>query len=107
MSILNANKIDLIGIDKKTNNAILTISDHLDWDDEHYHLSALQEKINSYLKFIESDEIYQVYPNAIGKKLIIEIVGKYELTKAGLNFIGEVEMILNEINIELYYNVKI
>ncbi|MBC6110685.1 DUF6572 domain-containing protein [Pedobacter fastidiosus] len=68
MSVIQVDKIDFIGIDGKTKKVALTISDHLDWDDEYYHLSVLQEKINAYLRFIESGEIYDVYPDSVDRR---------------------------------------
>lgn len=47
------------------------ISDHLDWDDELEHIHALQEKINAYLRFVESGEILGKYPQAAGKTPVI------------------------------------
>lgn len=56
MSVEDLNTIDCIGIPIETPHEVnLGISDHLEWDaslDEHLYL--LQEKINTYLRFIES-----------------------------------------------------
>lgn len=67
------NKIDAIGIDNKSNKVILKIFDHLDWQDEHDHLYLLQEKLNSYLRFLESEEVYEAYPAAKGLQLEVSI----------------------------------
>ena len=57
---------------------VLTITDHLEWTgDDTEHISLLQAKLNSYLRFVESGEIYQSYPNAKGRQILIDIVGKY------------------------------
>ena len=45
MTIHDPDKIDAIGLEGNS-TAVLTISDHLDWDDENSHLEVLQEKIN-------------------------------------------------------------
>ncbi|WP_293309451.1 DUF6572 domain-containing protein [Pedobacter sp. UBA5917] len=104
MSVLDINKIDFIGTDRQTGEVILTISDHINWDDTQYHLSALQEKINAYLNFIDSEEIYKEYPNAIGKKLIVQITGKYHINKEGHEFIEKVAAFLN--NGDIGFEVK-
>lgn len=52
MSIEETEVIDFIGIDKEQGEVSLTISDHLEWDDN--HLFILQKKLNSYISFIES-----------------------------------------------------
>jgi hypothetical protein len=50
--------IDWLGIEKDTGYVVLTIVDDLDWTDEHSHLLALQDKLNRYLAFIESGEVF-------------------------------------------------
>lgn len=105
MAIDKVNTIDLIGIDNKTGDAMLTISDHLDWEDISTHLHVLQEKINTYLRFIESGEIYESYPKAKGKKIVIEIVGKYELSSEGKDFFEKAKPIIKEAGIDIQFNI--
>ncbi len=81
MSIIDKDKIDSIGIDKENGNVILGISDHLDWSNEYEHLIMLQDKINSYLNFIESGEIYESYPKAKDRNIEIMIYAKYDITE--------------------------
>jgi hypothetical protein len=68
MSVMNLEVVDVISIDLN-GNAVLTISDDLTWDDKNEHLLALQNKINAYLGFIESGNIYEEYPNAKDRML--------------------------------------
>ena len=78
MSIEDANIIDLVGIDRGDGNVILTISDHLPWDEDvENHLWLLQEKINTYLAYIETGQILKDIPDAMSKNIIIDIVAKY------------------------------
>ena len=43
-TVIESNKIDSIGINKRTNKVMLRIIDTLDWIDEEEHLYILQEK---------------------------------------------------------------
>lgn len=88
MSIEQTNVIDFVSINKE-NEAVLTISDHLELDEKNEHLHLLQEKINAYLRFIESGEIYESYPEAKGKKIIISVYAKYQPHKDGRMFISK------------------
>jgi hypothetical protein len=48
MSIEQADTIDFVNIEKASGDVLLTISDHLDWDEtERQHLILLQGKLNS------------------------------------------------------------
>jgi len=85
MSIDEIDIVDFIGIN--IGGAVeLTISDHLPWDAE--HLLLLQDKINTYLSFYESGEIYQSYPEASDKQVIIAIICKHSPSE-------EIEVLLN------------
>ncbi len=78
MSVLDKNVIDSIGTNIETGSVILIISDHLGWAEEtQSHLLALQEKLNTYIQFIESSEIYSAFPSAVGKKLVVDIYFKF------------------------------
>lgn len=80
MSIEQENVLDFVGIDKSSNEVVLTISDHLVWSEEiEEHIFKLQEKINKYIAAIESGELVEKYPEAKNRKPVIKIVGKYSL----------------------------
>jgi len=106
MAIDNSNVIDFIGIDEKNNEVILTISDHLDWQLKIDHLLKLQAKINAYVDFIESGEIYEKYAKAIDREVVIEIHGKYELPMDSdvSKFYDKVKDTLKEISIAIRFN---
>lgn len=55
MSVDNLQVIDFIS--EKDGRIVLTISDHLEWDDKYEHIYLLQEKINAYLMAIETGQI--------------------------------------------------
>jgi hypothetical protein len=69
MGVENTNVVDLLGIDPKSDMVTLTVVDTLDWQNEEEHVARLQEKLNTYLRFIESDEIDQTYPKASAKNV--------------------------------------
>lgn len=78
--------VDAIGVDKVTGEAILTICDAWDWEDEHLHLVTLQDKVNSYLEFIEGGQIWEEYPRATGRQLVIEVITRFELPPIAMQF---------------------
>src|SRR4051812_18794190 len=61
MSITNRLKIDIIATKPGSGVVKLVIADHLEWDDLHGHLLVLQEKINTYVEFIESGQLLEVH----------------------------------------------
>lgn len=94
MPLSNLEVVDVVSIDL-IGNAVLTISDDLMWDDNNNeHLFALQSKINAYLGFIESGNLYQEYPNAKDRGITINIVAKYEPNDNARLFLDTTKKIL-------------
>lgn len=86
MPVEQTDRIDYIGIENSTGNIVLTISDGLNWADPRSHLAKLQEKLNCYLRFRESGEIYESYPAARGRGIAIQVVAKHDLSEEALSF---------------------
>lgn len=77
MSITETKVVDIIAVPEwEPENVILVITDHLEWGDKAQqgeHLLLLQEKINSYVAFIESGELLESYPPAKDKLPIMKL----------------------------------
>lgn len=88
--------IDFVGVEKMTGAVVLTISDHLGWNDSPNHQLTLQEKINAYLAFIESGEIFESYPDSKGRRVVISIVGKHAPDTSGREFLAKVRSVVEK-----------
>ncbi|CUB13664.1 hypothetical protein BN2127_JRS1_04973 [Bacillus cereus] len=96
MSLYELEKVDFMGYNQKEKIAYLVIADELDWTDEEKHIELLQERINLYLGFIESEEVYKRYPEIKGYNFVIKIYGKHRCTKWGKEFLEKVDEVLIE-----------
>lgn len=76
MSIDHRKVVDFVGVRSSDGRCTLTISDHLSWDDS-AHVEQLQDKLNDYLTFIESGELYQNFPDARGREIEIQVICKH------------------------------
>lgn len=94
MTVEQTSVVDIAYIDRETAIVHLGITDHLQWDGE--HLLVLQEKINCYLSFVESGEIFVTLPEAEGKCIQIELIAKYKPTEEALHFFGHAEAFLRQ-----------
>lgn len=83
MSVEDRDKIDIVARGKD-GRVRLIITDHLDWGDAE-HLFALQEKLNTYLAFIETGQIEDHAPK--GARIEIHIVAKHEPDQLGREFL--------------------
>lgn len=87
MSIEQPDKVDFVVIDDTSGDVWLTISDHLPWDEESgEHLAMLQEKLNAYVRFIESGEMHSRFPNTSGRSVVIDVAGKFPLSADARTF---------------------
>lgn len=111
MSITNPQVIDIWAIPTSEPDSLLLIMvDPLEWADEaahSEHLLLLQEKINTYITFIESDEIYSAIPDARGKRLIIRVLGLHEVPEQVDWFFKRITEILNERDIGFDFELKV
>jgi hypothetical protein len=82
MSIDQTRVVDAIGVDNSSRDAILTIIHHLEWGGND-HLLMLQEKLNTYLDFVESGEILNILTDAKGRNVLINIMCKYPPDERG------------------------
>jgi hypothetical protein len=105
MSIEEPNVVDAIGVDEESGKIVLTISDHLDWSDTDSHVLALQEKLNTYIAFVESGELGNKYPDAAGRPVVIAVVGRVRRPKSAQQFFTKVKPILASAGIELHLKV--
>ncbi|MGJ8671885.1 DUF6572 domain-containing protein [Rubritalea sp.] len=76
MSIDHPGIIDHLSTNSDGSCCVAHIADHLEWN-SHAHVLALQEKLNNYLSFIESGEIYASRPEAREQEIEISISCKY------------------------------
>lgn len=110
MSIAETKVIDIIVVPEwEPDNVVLVITDHLPWGDkaeQGEHLLLLQEKINTYIAFIESGELLESYPPGKGKNPKIRINGLYVLPEQGEFFIDRVAEVLKGAGIAIEFVLK-
>ena len=99
MSVEQIEKIDFISTSPDSKGVTLTISDHLSWE-EIDHLEILQNKLNSYLHFIESGQLFVSYPNARNKELAIMVYLKFKPNSKALTFLNQSKKIIVKEGIE-------
>ena len=87
MAVDNPNVIDAVGTERETGIVVLTVSDHLEWNDA--HLVTLQEKLNAYLHFVLEGQLLEDYPSARNRKIRIEVVHKHRPHTEALAFLSK------------------
>lgn len=101
MSVDQKDKIDFVGRSDDGKQLRLAISDHLDWNNEKEHLYSLQEKVNSYIAFIESGQIAEHHGEEKPSSIAIKIYFLHEPTKLANEFLERTKQVLNGISVSL------
>ncbi len=89
MSVDESAIIDFIGVDVPTGNVILTIADHLEWDEEGIHILTLAAKMQYYLTVVETGTLVENYPDMANRGIEIHVSMKYAPNKDGINFLEQ------------------
>jgi CRP-like cAMP-binding protein len=105
MSVDQPKVIDFVGIDKANGEVVLTISDHMGWEKSRDHQLILQNKINSYLAFVESGEIHESYPDSKGRHVVINVVFKYKPDQEGWRFLARAKDVIESAGFSLRHEV--
>lgn len=105
MSVEEIDRIDIIGIDPVSGEVVLTIADHLDWSDDYAHLTTLQEKLNTYLAFIESGEMGEQYPQARGRHAVIDLIFRHDPSPMAREFVRRASPAVRSVGAELRMRV--
>jgi hypothetical protein len=95
--------VDAVGIEKGSDFVALTIADSLDWQDEQNHLLALQEKLNAYFRFVESGQIWESYPEAAGRQVVIDVIGRFPLPQVGIDFLKRASDTCADLGVRIRY----
>lgn len=96
MTIEQKSIIDIIGVNEEEKYISLIISDHLKWDDKNEKLLLLQSKINSYLAYIESGQIYEQHPDSQGLDVHIVLTCMHVPSSEGLKFLEMISPIIED-----------
>ncbi len=94
MSVEQTDVVDVVSVDARTDCVVLTITDHLDWNDSVGHQTVLQKKFNAYLAFVESGEILERYPEAKGRRVSFHVVFKYKPDDEGKKFLARARQVI-------------
>ena len=105
MSLEHIDKVDALGLDQRTRHVVLTIADSWNWNNENQHLLALQEKINAYLNFIETGQVWEAYTMDKARNLRINVVFRYSPPASALEFLEKAASVASQIEVLVSHEV--
>jgi hypothetical protein len=102
MTIESTNTVDFLAVEPGTGHIILTALDTLDWSSETEHLQLLQDKLNTYLLFMESGEVYEEVYRLIGARVAaltpikVHVLAKHEASPKAKRFLDYVSRVFGD-----------
>jgi hypothetical protein len=113
-NMLDENKtIDWLGLDSRTGVIVLTLIDEHDWENQRQHVELLQSKLNTYIRAIESGEVYSLLKEnlgetvEIGRPAAIKVIARFEPPETAKPFIQYVADALKDAGIGFDYKVLV
>lgn len=103
MTVENFEVIDALGISKESGEVVLTISDHLTWENPSEHFEILECKIGRYLDFIQSGQLLESVPDAANRHVRISIFCKYPPSAHAHSFLTAAERQLAEVAVKFSF----
>lgn len=104
MTVENFEVIDALGISKENGEVVLTIADHLTWENPSEHFEILESKIGRYLDFIQSGQLVESVPDAVNRQVRISIFCKYQPSAHAHNFLTAAERQLADVGVKLSFS---
>lgn len=83
-------KIDLVGLDRQRDRVILSIVETRPWNDDDRTLFDLQEKLNTYIGYVEQGRLVADYPQTRGRTVEFRLQTTFPLRPRDEEFIEEV-----------------
>ena len=89
MAVTDTDVVDGIAFDDADKTLIMEIYDHLDFEGkfEFDHISILQDKLNTYLWYIDSGQYEDIYPQKDFDRFLINIHFLHDITDNCIKFI--------------------
>ena len=84
-------QVDVVSHDPKTDRVVLSMIETRPWGDKGALLADLQEKMNTYLAYIESGQLVRDYPTMKGKKIAFRLHAAFPPTAREEKFIDIVK----------------
>lgn len=97
-------KIDLVAKSKEGHAEIIIVEEN-PWSGSEEQITLLRSKVSSYLKFISSGQLYEMYPELRDKPTTILLMSDSELDSNTKIVFDEIEESLRKFNINLRFRL--
>ena len=105
MTLDKTGQVDLVA--QREAEVRLVIVDHLDWADELEHFRLLQDKLNAYIAFFETGQLFESHPESRGKSASIHIAFQHTPTShAEEHLLRPASTVVESVGLSLTWSVE-
>ena len=110
MTIEETEKVDIVALPEDRQEVILLVADHLPWPGDERgkleHVWMLQEKLNTYIQYVESGDLFLEFPNARDRRVVIVVGHKYQIPQDMEQLIKKMGALLADAGIDLRFEYE-
>jgi response regulator RpfG family c-di-GMP phosphodiesterase len=105
MGITDSEKVDIVA--SRGSNVRLYAMDSLNWDDLDEHLMLLQAKLNTYISYVESGEVYE-HPSVVSTARVEIVVSFFHAPpQRAVEFLDQVKALVQSVGIPFDWETNI
>jgi hypothetical protein len=86
MTVENKDVVDLVSVDPLTGMVYLSLVEEREWGEAGELLPALQDKLNTYLEYVENGQLLEDYPDLAGSSVTFRLHYLHEPTSREREF---------------------
>ena len=90
----------------KDGSAIFTIQDDQNWKQPYAHVRLVQQKVNSFLEFVASGQLFSTYPRARGRMLVLRLVFSHPPSEEGETYLETACKIVGNAGMHLRWELE-
>ena len=110
MTVRNTDVVDNVGIEKQTGAVMLIVLDDEAWNDVDEHLGLVREKLNAYLRYVESGEYLGTFEAASmtvppSGTVKVKILARFHPPQQAKAFLANATATLRDAGFELTHEV--
>jgi hypothetical protein len=108
LSVEEPQKIDIVATRPGSREVRLVITDHLSWSDEEAHLLLLQQKLNTYIAFVESGQVLKVNTPKVppDAQITVVVAAQYAPTETARVFFQQVSVVLSDLGVSFTFELR-
>ena len=100
-------EIDIISANAEEGKVYLTITDTMTWDSKKEKLLLLQDKINTYMNFIQSGKLVELHPQTKSLKPVVALATSEQPDSQGLAFLEQVKQLMDKVDVEFKWKLMV